>query len=333
MRRFILFALFAGLSAPLLAQTPQFKFTITVQEGDTTPVAINVAVPPGTSHKMQATKNLRLEIEAPATTDRSALSVVRLIDESSSQPVELFTARRAAPVTVEHTLHYTVCSGRVIFQGSSPPRPASCASLPPMAAVDPIIDPDCGDCTGPYEGLPTKLSSRARIAPEDEPGEPLVVTGQVLGADGKPRSGIIVYAYHTDRNGIYPPPNPPRSVASDFHGRLRGWAMSDAQGRYTFETIRPAGYPSSVDPQHIHMHVIEPGCATYFIDELVFSDDPRFKQLPDNYRSNITRGRGGSGVTTPRRVGKTWQVVRDIHLGKNIPNYRQCTPDSGAGTR
>jgi len=41
-------------------------------------------------------------------------------------------------------------------------------------------------------------------APENEPGEPLIVHGRVLQADSvTPAVGAIVFAYHTDRNGLY----------------------------------------------------------------------------------------------------------------------------------
>ncbi len=41
---------------------------------------------------------------------------------------------------------------------------------------------------------------------------------------------------------------------------------------YRFETIRPASYPNTKFAQHVHMHVVEPGRCTYFIDGTVFTD-------------------------------------------------------------
>ena len=144
----------------------------------------------------------------------------------------------------------------------------------------------------------------------------------MLGTDGKPRANVVVYAYQTDAAGIYPPPEKSLSRWADRHGRLRGWAVSDANGKYTFDTIRPASYPGQSVPQHIHLHVIERGCATYYIDEVLFTDDPMLTEEERGERPE----RGGSGLTTPTRdqaIG-TWQVVRDIHLGRNIPGYPGC---------
>jgi protocatechuate 3,4-dioxygenase beta subunit len=101
---------------------------------------------------------------------------------------------------------------------------------------------------------------------------------------------------------------------------LRGWALTDGNGRYVFETIRPGAYPDRNIPQHIHVHVIERGCATYYIDEILFTDDPLLKPAKMHEEK-----RGGSGITTPKRDGSgTWLVTRDIRLGLNIPDYPGC---------
>ena len=47
---------------------------------------------------------------------------------------------------------------------------------------------------------PKTLSSSARIAPESEPGDPLVVHGRAVEEDGKtPVGNAIIFAYHTNR--------------------------------------------------------------------------------------------------------------------------------------
>jgi hypothetical protein len=250
---------------------------------------------------------------------------VRLLSDNSGSFVVLDSSNWWAPPTEERSWAYTLCAGRVIRLSPIPAQPASCAGLPPMANADPIVGGPCGDCKGPYEGMPAKFAAVSRIAPEGEPGAPLVVTGRVFGADGKPRRGVIIYAYHTNAKGIYPWPDPPRSTYSNHHGRLRGWAMTDAKGRYTFYTIRPANYPDTTIAQHIHMHVIERGCATYSIDELLFTDDPMFQRMSPEAVSREGPGRGGKGITTPQRdASGTWHVERDIHLGQNIPGYPSC---------
>ena len=94
----------------------------------------------------------------------------------------------------------------------------------------------------PDEPPADSLSSQARIAPADEPGEPLVISGQVFDADGLHAvPNIVVYAYHTDIKGLYTPSGAARPP------RLRGWARTDGEGRY--EGKRGARPPQDSSPR------------------------------------------------------------------------------------
>ena len=171
-----------------------------------------------------------------------------------------------------------------------------------------VIGGRCEGCEWVFDDQPGTLGSLARIAPANQPGSPMVINGTVTTLRGAPTPGVIVYAYHTDQTGIYPP-------AANRHGSLRGWALTDAQGRYRFDTIRPGAYPSRNVPEHVHMHVIEPGIGTYYIDNLEFEDDPL------NSQRGRTEQRGGDGFMLPVRRDGVWQARRDIVLGRNIPGY------------
>jgi protocatechuate 3,4-dioxygenase beta subunit len=185
------------------------------------------------------------------------------------------------------------------------------------AAREPVLGGPCEGCEAVFEGRPAQPGSSARIAPPGEPGAPLLLEGRVTTLAGAPAAGIIVYAYHTDHSGVYPPA-PGLTGAARRHGRLRAWAVTDAQGRYRFTTIRPGAYPGENIPAHVHLHVLEPGRGTYYIDDVHFADDPLLtpgqrRQLP---------GRGGSGIAQPARgPDGLWRVSRDIVLGLNIPGY------------
>lgn len=185
-------------------------------------------------------------------------------------------------------------------------------------AREPIVGLPCEGCDAVFDGLPDQFGSRARIAPISESGQPMLVTGRVLDQGGKPQPGVVVYAYQTNSGGIYPEPSGAR--ASHRHGALRAWVSSDAQGRYAFDTIRPGSYPSRDTPQHIHMHVLERGCATYYIDDIMFLDDPLLTKAEVASRPK----RGGAGIGAPLRHKGVWHITRDIHLGQNIPGYRSC---------
>ena len=116
---------------------------------------------------------------------------------------------------------------------------------------------------------PRTLGWQARIAPAGEPGIPMVVAGRLVQRDGRsPAAGIIVFAYHTDATGIYDVrSNGPHSW------RLKGWALTNGDGRFEFKTIRPAPYPSRRDAAHIHVNVEGPGLPRRSTG-ILFDDDP-----------------------------------------------------------
>ena len=116
------------------------------------------------------------------------------------------------------------------------------------------------------QSRPSTLSTTARIAPASEPGQPLVVRGRLLNVDGSPAANAIVFAYHTDRGGLYDKrENGPHSW------RLRGWVKTDREGAFTFETIRPGSYPNSNNPPHVHFTAYLANRDRYHAGELQLS--------------------------------------------------------------
>jgi hypothetical protein len=184
---------------------------------------------------------------------------------------------------------------------------------------EPVVGLPCEGCGAIFVDLPDSLSFSSRIAPEDEPGEPMVIEGTVFDQEGRPAPGVIVYGYHTNAAGIYPQAARLRGTEASSHGRLRGWVRTDEEGRYRFRTIRPGAYPSRDNPEHVHMHVLEVGCCTYYLASIKFTDDPL---LSGADREAAREGRGGNALVTPRRTAEgVWLVQRDIYLGRGVPGY------------
>ena len=186
---------------------------------------------------------------------------------------------------------------------------------------EPVVGLPCEGCEAVFDGMPNQMNSRTRIAAKSEPGVPMIVVGKALNSQGQPQSGIIIYAYQTNAKGIYPESSAVRDFETRRQGTLRAWVRTDAAGRYAFDTIRPGSYPADDIPEHIHFHVIERGCSTYYIDDIMFTDDPK---LTPKQIKRIAKNRGGNGISTPLRKDGVWYVIRDIHLGQNIPGYRVC---------
>src|SRR6478672_3313088 len=177
----------------------------------------------------------------------------------------------------------------------------------------------CEGCEAIYEsGISfDSLKSSDTLAAFFEPGTRLHIAGKVFQPDGRtPAAGVIIYFYHTDSKGLYATKGN-ETGWGQRHGFLRGWLKTDANGEYGFFTIRPASYPNSNNPQHIHMTIKEQDKNEYWIDEIHFMDDPL---LTPNVKQHF-HDRGGSGLVTLRTKNEILHGERNIILGKNIPAY------------
>lgn len=102
------------------------------------------------------------------------------------------------------------------------------------------------------------------------PGEPAYYAGRVTDTSGRPIQHCCVDVWSGDGEGVYD-----MQKGADAPMRLRGRFYTDAQGRYSFWSIKPYFYPVPDDgpvgnmlramgrhpnrPGHIHMMVYAPG--------------------------------------------------------------------------
>lgn len=180
----------------------------------------------------------------------------------------------------------------------------------------------CEGCMAVYESpVPFEKLNYADTLPDFfEPGPNMVISGIIYDINGKPAKDIVLFIYHTDQKGNYSTKGGEKGWAKR-QGYIRGWMKTNEKGEYKFYTLRPASYPKSNNPQHIHPTIKEPGKSEYWIDEFVFDDDP---YLTAEHRKNNPL-RGGDGIITLKNENGMLTGHRNIYLGKNIPNYSGST--------
>lgn len=139
--------------------------------------------------------------------------------------------------------------------------------------------------TGPfYRADAPDMADGANIS-RDGIGQPLQVTGRIADLDGHGIAAALVEVWQANGDGVYENQQP--DLQPEFN--LRGRFTTDADGRFTFNTVRPAGYALPKDgpvgqlfgglgialdrPAHLHFQITAPGYQT--LTTHVFDrDDP-----------------------------------------------------------
>lgn len=124
---------------------------------------------------------------------------------------------------------------------------------------------------GPFWRLNSpRVANGGTIIRSDTPGEPLLVTGQVVDPHGNPVVGAEVDVWHASPAGFYENQDPDQADMN-----LRGKFTTDSDGRFWFSTVKMVGYPLPTDgvvgrlliaqnrhpyrPAHLHALIVKPG--------------------------------------------------------------------------
>ncbi|HYF30550.1 MAG TPA: hypothetical protein VD993_05490 [Chitinophagaceae bacterium] len=110
---------------------------------------------------------------------------------------------------------------------------------------------------------------------DKEPGVQTVVKGKLM-SNNAPLRNTLVYVYQTDHRGWYADDRPHVETGQGDrgHARLFGYLKTNEQGEFELRTVRPASYPNSTLPQHIHFEAFADNGRSLIITELLFDDDP-----------------------------------------------------------
>lgn len=123
-------------------------------------------------------------------------------------------------------------------------------------------------------------------------GQMIRVSGQVLDDKGQPIEGALVDIWQASASGRYHHEDDPALAPEDPD--FQGWGMvkTDADGRYSFTTIKPGAYLAEDNwtrPQHIHYKVSRRGyreitTQMYFAGEALNDTDRLFLDVDEGKR-------------------------------------------------
>ena len=147
------------------------------------------------------------------------------------------------------------------------------------------------------------MPSGASLVRSATPGPALVARVQVVDGDGRPVQGAEVDVWHSSPEGLYENQDP-----SQAEMNLRGRFLTDADGRFDFRSVKPAGYPIPIDgpvgelvkatgrhnyrPAHLHFMIYKPGFKT-LISQIYVPDD---EHLDSDVQFGVTRALIGEYV-------------------------------------
>ena len=151
-----------------------------------------------------------------------------------------------------------------------------------------IVPATLSELTGPVYGesavgeLDSDLTRQHSGAPL---GERIIVTGRVLGNDGKPLSGQLIEIWQANAAGRYQHDVDTHDAPLDPNFSGAGRAVTDADGRYRFVTIKPGAYPwgnhpNAWRPNHIHFSLFGRAFTERLVTQMYFPGDPLFAYDP-----------------------------------------------------
>jgi protocatechuate 3,4-dioxygenase beta subunit len=123
-------------------------------------------------------------------------------------------------------------------------------------------------------------------------GQRIVISGRVIDEDDRPVPHTLIEIWQANAAGRYAHKVDQWKAPLDPNFTGAGRTLTDAEGRYTFTTIRPGAYPwrnhhNAWRPAHIHFSLFGQAFATRLVTQMYFPEDPLlpldpiFNSVPD----------------------------------------------------
>jgi len=106
-------------------------------------------------------------------------------------------------------------------------------------------------------------------------GTILHLQGRVLDTDGRPLDGALVEIWQSDSNGIYDHPGQSGRDKRDRAFQGYGRVLADAEGRYSFRTLKPVPYAGRPGA---HIHLKAAGAGYHLTSQLYIAGEPGNEQ-------------------------------------------------------
>jgi catechol 1,2-dioxygenase len=149
---------------------------------------------------------------------------------------------------------------------------------------------------GPFWRMHSPITPNGgSIVRSPTPGPALFVDAWFRDRNGRPIAGAEVDVWQSSPEGYYENQDPKQADMN-----LRGKFTTDADGRFSFRSVKPAGYPIPVDgpvgevlrmqgrhnmrPAHLHVLIYKPGYKTH-ISQVYVNDD---KHLETDVQFGVT---------------------------------------------
>ena len=152
-----------------------------------------------------------------------------------------------------------------------------------------LLLPDrLSDLTGPAFGTGDVRETDSDLTKqgEGEPiGERIIVSGRVVGSDGRPLRSTLIEIWQANAAGRYAHKVDQHPAPLDPNFTGGGRVLTDDDGRYRFVTIKPGSYPwrnhhNAWRPAHIHLSLFGQAFSERLVTQMYFPGDPLFAYDP-----------------------------------------------------